>query len=136
MVTVTSGANVQATISGSVSSAFPTPATGQVIVSKSSGKSGQAITAGTGILIYTVTGGKTLYVTSMSWGQANDANARRVEYRDGTTIAGTIRGSAVQGANASCVQTFPTPVPFTSGIFLDIDATCNSLNWSFNGWEQ
>jgi len=130
------GLKAAVTISGSVAIGYPSPTASQTTVQKTVAKAGQAITAGTGALLYTVTAGKTLYVTHMNFGNA----ATTYEVRDGTTIAGTLALTTYsQGAGGTdqCTaqMSFPTPLKFTAGVFLDLGAT-STIVWGFSGWEE
>lgn len=128
-----------AAITGSINitNSFTMPGATQTQVSKTSSKNGQSLTAGTGALLYTVTGGKTFYMTQLSTGHRQDANARGCEFRDGTTIAGTLKASQMAPGNVgSSTQTFPAPIPFTAGVFIDVDTAATQLVWSFSGFEQ
>lgn len=139
MVVSASTGQVTASITGSVttSTSFPIATSAQTIVPKSNGKAGTAITAGTGALLYTVTAGKTLFIQSLSI-KSNFATGCGWELRDGTTIAGAIKingtsSSAIGGAPFTI--TFPTPIPFTTGLFLDISDN-STIWWNFVGFEQ
>lgn len=115
------------------SSSFSTPGASQTIVTKANGKSGTSVTAGTGTLIHTTTAGKIYYVTSIT---ISCSAAAGIEFRDGTTIAGTVK-VAVQNntaAQVSCI-TFTTPVPFSTGVFMDVGSN-QVYVWTINGFEQ
>ena len=109
------------------------PSSSQTLVRASNGgKAGTAITAGTGVLVYTVTAGKTLYVTGFMLSTNSGTNW---ELRDGTTIAGTVKAS---GQN--CVGNMPVLPPgclmsFTSGVFLDVTPSA-TYGWVLVGFEQ
>lgn len=112
--------------------ALSVPSVSQTIVMKGSGKSPVAITAGTGLSLYSVTGGKTLYVQTLFIGDSVNNN---FDIRDGT-IAGTILFSfrAVTSVTNNGVITFPTPLKFSTAVFLD-SGTNSSINWGFVGFE-
>lgn len=138
MVTVTSGANVQATISGSVTAALPTPSATQTIRSGGNAtiSTGQSITAGTGIQVMTVTGGKIFYLTGFFYSQNSDANSNPFCLRDGTSVAGTLKFNG-SGANSGLVYySFPVPIPFTTGIWLDVAVTKAFNTYGWVGFEQ
>lgn len=101
-------------------------------------------------LLYTVTPGKILRVTSVVVGIINTSSASggRVVLRDGTTAAGTIRipilaPNAGAGILASAVGNVTTPVyfgsepfQFATGIFVDILAGTITYSLSMNGYEE
>jgi hypothetical protein len=116
---------------------FPMPGTGQVAkhFMPTGGKLGQAIVSGTGALLYTVTGGKTFYLTGISLGSNTGA---AFELRDGTTIAGTLQVSGwapTANSTGGWQVNFATPIPFTSGVFIDVGGNVN-INGVFTGFEQ
>jgi hypothetical protein len=100
------------------------------------------ITAST--LEYTVTAGKTFYVTDMIFSVENTANALGiVKFRDGTTIAGAIKIPLFvedPGAGSSAVKTythsFLEPLPFTTGIFVEENAGTLTISGIFSGYEE
>lgn len=122
---------VQATISGSVTAGLVAPATGQTVVMKASGKGGQAVTAGTGVTLYTVTALKNFYVQSIF---IQISAAYIFEIRDGGS-SGTIKVSGGSGNNADQFQmTFPTPLKFTTDVWFDISAN-NTIWYTLVGYE-
>jgi len=125
------GTQANVTITGGVG--LGTPNSNQTIIQKGSGKSPVAITAGTGLKLYDVTAGKTLYVTSIAIGDSINNN---FDIRDGT-IAGTIIQTfrLVSGVCTNGVLNFPTPLKFNTAVFIDSGAN-SSINWTFSGWEE
>jgi hypothetical protein len=119
-------------VSGSITN---TPAG---IVMKCSGKAGTAITPGTGILLYTTTGGKTLYISSIGI-NFNIATAVSFDIKDSTTAAGSavIAGAigASTGGDQTWNQSYPNPAKFANGLFLDTTAGPTACTWNFVGWE-
>lgn len=95
------------------------------------GKAGTNVTAGTGALLYTVTAGKTLYVTSLNI-QTGILGA--AEVRDGTSLSGTLIG-AVLGQVTGTEMSGPVPIAFTSGIFIDVAAN-QTVYYLIIGWEE
>lgn len=131
MVTVTSGANVQATISGSVTAALPSPSATQTIVTKSNGLAGTSITTA-GASAYTVTGGKTFYVTSIS---ISCSTAGLIwEIRDGTSNAGTLKSAGACLVTTTNTLTFPSPIAFSTGVWITANTT-QTVHWTINGYE-
>jgi hypothetical protein len=112
---------------------YPTPGIGQVNKFFGGlGKAGTSIAAGTGRLLYTVTGGKKFYCSSIHF----SSNAGTGwELRDGTTIAGSIVTAGGYSAPTYQDLIFPTPIEFTTGIFIDVAAT-TLMTWTITGWEQ
>lgn len=120
-------------ITGAVSTSVPGTGSGQTIVTVANGKAGTSITAGTGALLRTVTASKTYYVTSISLTAVGGGN--NIELRDGTTIAGTLKCqmSAAVATTTIC-QTFPVPIAFTAGVFIDTSNT-GTVGYCINGYE-
>ena len=95
-------------------------------------------------LEYTVTAGKTFYVTDMIFSVENTANALGiVKFRDGTTIAGAVKIPLFvedPGAGSSAVSTythsFLEPLPFTTGIFVEENAGTLTISGIFSGYEE
>lgn len=100
-------------------------------------------------LLYTVTAGKVLYVTSLIFGMVNTSNGAlgRVMLRDGTTVAGAdllpfLSPAAGAGVLASSVGNVTTPIalaeplPITAGLFVDILAGTVTYTISFVGYEE
>lgn len=104
-----------------------------VVVCKASGKAGASVTAGTGLLLHTVPKGKTFYVNSVSIAAAASCS---FELRDSVTVGGgTVRISSQLNTGVGvCVITFPTPIIFDDGLFLDV-ATTQIYNYTFSGYE-
>jgi len=108
----------------------------QTNIVKGNAKAGTSITAGTGLLIHTNTVGKTFYITSIV-ATANAATC--FEIRDGTTIAGTLKGSFYVGSlgtggTQSFSTNFSTPLALTTGLFLDLGTT-TTINYLIIGFE-
>lgn len=94
------------------------------------GKAGVSTTAGTGRLLYTVTGGKTFYLTHLEFFMNTAMNPVQLEIRDSITLANTIKistGSAPAQTASNGPQRifmdFANPMQFTAGLFLDINTT-------------
>lgn len=112
------------------------------IINKSNTKSGTSVTAGTGLVLYTVSTSKTFYVTGLSV-TTNVANGIFFDIRDsstpngGTPIfnagAGTV-GTANLDSTTS-VFTFSVPLKFAVAVGLDVNAT-GSIWWALQGWEE
>lgn len=130
------GLKAAVTISGSVGIGFPSPTTNQTIVQKAYGKGYQAITAGTGATLYTVTAGKTLYISSLTVCGALGA-ANSIEIRDNGSGGTIIYGSRTyEGTSETYArQTFPTPLKFSTNVWIDVAANA-SITWAFSGWEE
>lgn len=121
---------------GAAASGFTKNGTGQIIKSSNTGKAGIAITAGTGAALYTVTATKTFYCTSITIGSQGAGASYTFEIRDGG-IAGTIKygGVAPIGSSGSIVLKFPTPITFTTDVFLDIGVS-QTVTFGVSGWEE
>jgi hypothetical protein len=95
-------------------------------------------------LEYTVTAGKTLYITDMLITIENTANALgQLLLRDGTTVAGAIVLPifvADPGAGSSSVSTvshgFVEPLEFTSGVFWDEATGTLTMSGTLIGYEE
>lgn len=95
-------------------------------------------------LEYTVTAGKTLYITDMLITIENTANALgQLLLRDGTTVAGAIVLPifvADPGAGSSSVSTvshsFVEPLAFTSGVFWDEATGALTMSGTLIGYEE
>lgn len=117
-----------------VVTSFPTPRTGQTLINKSSTKTVISITAGTGINLHSVTGGKTFYLTQLSF-SAN--NATTFDIRDSASVAGTPIMCAQVGTAISMPFTFTIPVKFSTGVWLDVGSTItNGATWMISGYEE
>lgn len=123
------------TVSGSVTTTIagnlPSPSGTQTIVSKGNTKTWTAVTAGAGTLLYTVTAGKTFYLTSFT---ISGSTAQQFEVRDSTTLAGTIRIGGLAPASTPGSFVFPIPMAFTSGLFYDCGAN-HSIGYTICGYE-
>lgn len=128
-------------VTGTFTSSCPAPAATQTIIQKTGNITGAG--AGTTTL-YTVTGGKTLYVTSMSFGKiytSTAATAQLIEIKDNATALLTFYDTPLSGLNwcANVLTfTFPSPVAFTNTVKLTTNVAAGTTNipWSFSGWEQ
>lgn len=98
-----------------------------------SAKAGDAIVAGTGLLLYTVTTGKTLYVTDITV-HANNTDTGHVFY-DNTVVGGTVKFSAGTNANNGYHCHFTVPLVFANGIFEDSQSNA-TYHWTIAGWEE
>jgi hypothetical protein len=134
MVTsVSSGTqNISGSVSASVTTTLPAPGATQVIKIIKNNKSASALVAGTGALLYTVTGGKILYITSIN---IQGGSVSTWELRDGTTIAGAIVYVGRSPTDVFANIVLPTPIPFTAGVFIDVGTNC-SVTYSLVGYEQ
>lgn len=97
-------------------------------------RSGQSVTAGTPVTMYTVTAGKTLYLTFLSLGRTSGGSVELLA--SGTTIGSINTNGAVN--NSQLALNGQTPIKFTSGqtVQIDVDAgtiTCHVLGV---GWEE
>lgn len=110
---------------------FSIPSSSQTIISDANGVGGTAITALTGANLYTVTTGKTFYMTQLSVGGVNAA----FEIRD-NNIGGTLKITGVSPAIASGSwnNSFPTYVSFGTNVFIDVGTT-GTYYISFQGFE-
>lgn len=116
-----------------VSPNFSVPSSSQTIVKKSNTKSGTTFTAGTGINLYTVTASKTFYMTHLFCSVSISNN---FDIRDSSSVTGTPIICGGTGNNTDFfVMTFPTPIPFTTGVWFDSSAS-NNLWYSLGGWEE
>ena len=94
-----------------------------------------AITAATSTM-YTVTAGKTLYVTSVTLQQASTVDAT-VLFRDGGaagSIVLRIRTGTTSGAFKSFV--FPTPIQYDTSFFVDASDALLTVLVNFEGFEE
>lgn len=106
----------------------------QTIINVSNTKTGTALTAGTGLLLYTPTTGKTFYCTGLTI--ANGATALTgVDLRDSQTVTGTPIYATDQGTNGNTRDQLVTPLKFTVGVFLD-GVVSTTVMWALQGWEE
>jgi len=141
---VTSANKVQIVTSAGVAvdtfvGGFAPPTATQTTTTKTNGIAGTAVTAATGVLIHTTTADSTYWVTSIGVGAVAN-NAFRVEFRDGTLISGTLRVTMSlfndgTGAVYWSQMTFPNPVEFATGVFVDTSSTV-TIVWTIHGWEE
>lgn len=102
----------------------------QEIINVSTGIGGRAITAGTGYTAYTVTTGKTFYMTSLTFSKATITG--KMICKDGSTnkiCAGAF------GNIARLEMSFPVPIKFETNVFFDLGAS-DTVFYSFSGWEE
>jgi len=131
------GVQAQVTISGSVSTSasLNAPLATQTIVyaCNASGKSGDVITGN--VKMRDVTAGKTFYLTHLNVTNATGAGSS-FELRD-NGAGGTMKYSAgiVATGNLSNVYLFPTPLPFTTNVYLVVNVNGGYL-WTVEGFEQ
>lgn len=125
---------LQVESSSSGSPSFAAPGASQTIISKSNTKAGTSITAGTGLQMHSVTASKTFYMTALSVRGA--VTGQSFDVRDSATVSGTPIIAGQCGNNADgWEQTFPTPIAFTTGAFLDVAST-GTMWYSISGFEQ
>lgn len=138
-----SASSGKTTISGNVNvnvtSQLPGPGLNQTVYTIANGKSGTSITAGTGNTLRTVTASSYFYLTSISIGWAAGNQQGRFEIRDGGSggvikLNGTAYGDTLGGSAQVYTQTFPTPIRFSTDIWLDVNAT-QAVLWSVQGYE-
>jgi len=126
---------VTAVLQGSVSTGIPTPTVNQSIKTIDSSVS-QGIGTTTSTL-YTVTAGKTFYVTRMAIKQS--ASISSMEIRDGASTTKLLgSGPLWSTADQNFDITFPTPMTFTTDVrtnhgVLGIAVSCA---YTIIGWEE
>lgn len=126
------GSNVQ--VSGVVTTSLPAPSTSQAIVAKAtSTKAGVAIVSGTGLLLHTVTAGKTFYMTSCNLDSTVSVG---VVLFDALTVTGSPKFCAFDNVTYNTRNIFPTPIPFTVGVVVDVSTGTADFRWSIEGYEQ
>lgn len=94
----------------------------------------------------TTTSGKTLYITSIEIIARNDSitAATNIDIRDSASAGtGTIKRSYSvsastnqSGANIVVTNTFPEPIPFSTGVFIDLTGGTPSMDYNFMGYEE
>jgi hypothetical protein len=96
-------------------------------------------------LLYTVTSGKTLYVTDALVTVDNSANILGKFYiRDGTTVAGTIvvpllvsdPGNGGDSVTIVIQMSFNEPIAFSTGVYFDEVAGTLTMSGVFSGYEE
>jgi len=103
-------------------------------INKSNTKAGTTCTAGTGLLLYTVTGGgRVFYLTAIN--VSVTSGAAIFDIRDSTTVAGTPILAWSDASNPSHTLVFPSPIRFGTGVFLDIVST-GTVVWWLTGIEK
>jgi len=117
-----------------VSAGFAGPLGDQAIVTAANDKAGTSITAGTGAAMLTVSANKTFFMTSLIVG--TDAASFNAVVTD-NGVAGTDKiAFRLGGTNAiSVAMTFPTPIQFSTDVFIDVSVT-NNIFFCVNGWEE
>ena len=125
---------LQVEASAPTSNPLPQPSSTQTIVTKSNGKSGTSVTAGTGITPTTVTGGKKFYMTSFAI-YCQGGAYQSYEVRDGGS-GGTLKivGSVSAANNNTQIYTFPTPIEFSTDVWIDVGST-QTIEYCYNGFE-
>jgi hypothetical protein len=130
-----------AKLTGSVSTGLASPTQTQTIVQKSD--TGISITNNTGATLHTVTGGKTLYVSSITIQlySAPPAGASCLTIRDNTTILQTIgmNTTGLLGQTGTfCRYEFVTPIKISTSLILYNQGTATTVQCftSFVGWEE
>jgi hypothetical protein len=116
---------------------FPMAGTGQtpVVIMNTGGKAGQALTAGTGITAYTVTAGKTLYITDIVIG--SNVVGTFIIKEDGS--AGVQKYSTRIGVtNSVAIDNASVPISFAAGktVWIDANVTMSETTFTLRGWEQ
>ena len=82
--------------------------------------------------LYTVTSGKTLYITYIKWVEEGVAGGDDTIYlRDGGS-AGTINFAGVGDTELN----LPVPIKFTTDVYVDTVGTSEDVNITLVGWEQ
>jgi len=124
-------------VAGSVdtTSSLPTPSSSQTIKAASTSKSGQAIVAGTGYVLHSVTANKTFYMTSFHIDNGNLASTI-FEVRDGAGGALKLAGRTGDSIYIYPREiVLPTPIAFTSGVFVDTNVNVTAV-MCCSGFEQ
>jgi len=124
------------TVTGQGQNGFLSPNTTQQVSNNLNTKAGTSITAGTGVLAYTVTANKVYYITSVTLSSSN-ATATTVEIQDSTTLSQPADQivCCVPADKSSVHLTFPTPIRFSHGVFIDVGTT-STITYLINGWEE
>jgi len=96
-------------------------------------------------LAYTVTSGKTFYVTDMILTVDNSSNVvGSMKLRDGTTVAGAVKlpmligdpGGGGVSLVESLTKSFKEPLPFTTGIFINEVTGTLTISGLITGYEE
>lgn len=122
-----------------ITAALIQPSSAQTIVTLASQtEGGVTCTANTGLALRTVTANKTFYVTDiLVYGTQTTPFDWFI--KDSLTVnTGSIvaQGRIIAtGDIQSYVQNFRTPLPFTTGLFIDVTSSQNNLIYVINGFE-
>lgn len=128
------GTQANVTISGGITTAIPAPSAAQVL--KIIDTSQTDIIASTGITLYTVTAGKTFYMTKFAYSAS--ASIAGLVIRDGSTTELSGDSPTWTTARQTCNIEFPTPIPFTTNVntFHGALGIAVGVNYFILGWEQ
>jgi len=118
------------------------PATKTNLVQDLVTSSGLTATVAGDLLLYTVTAGKTLYISSFYC--MIKASNNSMQIKDAITDTGTVKISFNTGEAASLNPrwggnfSFPTPMKFETGVMFTSDnaAGTDTVDWTFTGWEE
>lgn len=125
-----------ATLQGNptINPAIPNIGSGQTAVFAATAKTGQAVVAGTGINLRTVTGGKTFYLTSFTISAFVAGEIRWVLVDNGA--GGTVKAQfSTITAGTAYTHVFPVPLQFTTNCYIDCHSN-STAGWTMTGFEQ
>lgn len=126
-------------VTGTFAAGLPVPSASQTLIKTSNGLTGTAVTAGTGSNIRTTTASKTFYLTHIVVLVASAGTGNGFELYDAGSKTGSpvFVGDSSRAASAASAQSyaFPTPLAFTTGVFLDSEFS-TTLRWAISGFEQ
>jgi hypothetical protein len=135
------GLQASVTIFGAVTTSNPTASAplklvaGQTFKCYASATSGiGAINAGVGKVLYTVTAGKTFYMTSFIL--VSDGTGRYVISDGGVAGTKKISCAGLTLYGSTNLISFPTPIPFTTDVWIDTQVNGYNPAVSFQGWEE
>lgn len=125
------GLKAAVTISGSITTAPPVPSANQTIVNITSGTT-TYVTKNSGDTLYTVTGGKTLYVHSITMWMNDDGYAGLM---DNSVAKFQYRSNMIYSSKyGALTQTFPTPLKFSTNVQIVL-STNGACTYSLQGVE-
>lgn len=129
-VSVIGGATLNAVLTGA---GFSTPSSSQTPVCVTSGKAGNAVTAGSPETLHTVTSGKTFYLTAVTLGCTSTAGAV-IELLDDATSKVVFPFSAATPSTGQSAS-FPTGIKFTNSVKIDVAGAAVTTYYTISGFE-
>ena len=126
------GLRASITVSGSVATGCIVPTANQTLITLCNGMGVTSI-SGAGVDIYTVTGGKKLYITAISFSSDTGGNDQFGIFDNGTGGTAKFNGFSVTSQNQFI--SLPSPISFATKVTLASAGTKN-YKYSLIGYEE